>query len=77
MTKLTEELIQPYESSFIKDKSLLKKSMIVLLAVIVLFSLQNFHHIEVSVIALGGAAVLLVKQELILKKYYMRWTGQH
>ena len=60
MTNLTDELIQPDEGSFIKDKNLLKKSMIVLLVVIVLFSLQNFHHIEVSVIALGGAAVLLV-----------------
>jgi Na+/H+ antiporter NhaD/arsenite permease-like protein len=57
---LTHELIQPDEGSFIKDKDLLKKSMIVLVGVIVLFSLQNLHHVEVSVIALGGAAVLLV-----------------
>ena len=41
-------------------KNMLKKSMIVLIGVIVLFSLQNIHHIEVSVIALGGAAVLIV-----------------
>jgi Na+/H+ antiporter NhaD/arsenite permease-like protein len=60
-TKLAGELIQPQEgSSFIKDKSLLKKCMIVLVGVIALFSLQNIHHLEVSVIALGGAAVLLV-----------------
>ena len=57
---LTHELIQPDEGSFIKDKDLLKKSMIVLVGVILLFSLQNLHHVEVSVIALGGAAVLLV-----------------
>ena len=59
-TNLIHELIQPDEGSFIKDKNLLKKSMIVLIGVIILFSLQNLHHIEVSVIALGGAAVLLV-----------------
>jgi Na+/H+ antiporter NhaD/arsenite permease-like protein len=56
---LADELIQP-ESSFIKDKNLLKKCMIVLVGVITLFSLQNLHHLEVSVIALGGATILLV-----------------
>jgi Na+/H+ antiporter NhaD/arsenite permease-like protein len=60
-TNLAAELIQPQEgSSFIKDKNLLKKCMIVLVGVIALFSLQNLHHVEVSVIALGGAAILLV-----------------
>jgi Na+/H+ antiporter NhaD/arsenite permease-like protein len=57
---LISEQIQRDDSSLIKDKSLLKKSMTVLIGVIILFSLQNLHHIEVSVIALGGAAVLLV-----------------
>jgi Na+/H+ antiporter NhaD/arsenite permease-like protein len=58
---LTNELIQSKEgSSFIKDKNLLKKCLIVLVGVIALFSLQNLHHLEVSVIALGGAAILLV-----------------
>jgi Na+/H+ antiporter NhaD/arsenite permease-like protein len=57
---LTSELMQPKEGSFIKDMSLLKKCMIVLVGVIALFSLQNLHHLEVSVIALGGAAILLV-----------------
>jgi Na+/H+ antiporter NhaD/arsenite permease-like protein len=57
---LINELIQPKEGSFIKDKDLLKKCMIVLVGVIALFSLQNLHHLEVSVIALGGAAILLV-----------------
>jgi Na+/H+ antiporter NhaD/arsenite permease-like protein len=57
---LTNELIQPKEGSIIKDKNLLKKCMIVLAGVIALFSLQNLHHLEVSVIALGGAAILLV-----------------
>ena len=57
---LTNELIQYKEGSLIKDKNLLMKCMIVLVGVIALFSLQNLHHLEVSVIALGGAAVLLV-----------------
>ena len=57
---LTIELLQPKEGPFIKDKNLLKKCMIVLVGVIALFSLQNIHHLEVSVIALGGAAILLV-----------------
>jgi len=59
-TFLSNELIQPKEGSIIKDKNLLKKCMIILVGVIALFSLQNLHHLEVSVIALGGAAVLLV-----------------
>jgi Na+/H+ antiporter NhaD/arsenite permease-like protein len=57
---LKNELIQPKEGFAIKDKNLLKKCMIVLVGVIALFSLQNLHHLEVSVIALGGAAILLV-----------------
>ncbi|HZB74287.1 MAG TPA: ArsB/NhaD family transporter [Nitrososphaeraceae archaeon] len=57
---LTNELMRPKEGSFIKDKNLLMKCMIVLVGVIALFSLQNLHHLEVSVIALGGAAILLV-----------------
>lgn len=57
---LVNELLQIDQTSLIKDKDTLKKSMIVLIGVIALFSLQNVHHLEVSVIALGGAAVLLV-----------------
>jgi Na+/H+ antiporter NhaD/arsenite permease-like protein len=59
-TLMANELIQPKEGSIIKDKNLLKKCMIILVGVIALFSLQNIHHLEVSVIALGGAAILLV-----------------
>ena len=59
-TNIIKEQIQGNETSLIKDKNLLKKSLIVLVGVIILFSLQNLHHIDVSVIALGGAAVLLV-----------------
>lgn len=59
-SELTNELVLSDKSNLIKDKDMLKKSMIVLVGVIILFSLQNVHHLEVSVIALGGAAVLLV-----------------
>jgi Na+/H+ antiporter NhaD/arsenite permease-like protein len=62
------ELTQIDEGSLIKDKDTLKKSLIVLVAVIALFSLQNMHHLEVSVIALGGAAVLLVITRSHLEK---------
>jgi Na+/H+ antiporter NhaD/arsenite permease-like protein len=48
------------ERKFLKDKKLLIKSLIVLLGVIALFGFHGSLHIEVSVIALGGAAVLLV-----------------
>ena len=44
----------------IKDKMLLKKSAIVLGAVILMFMLHGMLGLEVSIIALGGAAVLLV-----------------
>lgn len=59
-SELTNEIVLTDKSNLIKDKDMLKKSMIVLVGVIILFSLQNVHHLEVSVIALGGAAVLLV-----------------
>jgi len=48
------------EKKEIKDSMLLKKSAIVLGAVIVMFMLHGMLGLEVSIIALGGAAVLLV-----------------
>ncbi|MGE0243627.1 MAG: SLC13 family permease [Nitrososphaeraceae archaeon] len=48
------------EESLIKDKFLLKSSIIVLAGVIFLFVVQGIIGIEVSIIALGGAAVLLI-----------------
>jgi len=48
------------ETKEIKDKMLLKKSAIVLGAVILMFMLHGMIGLEVSIIALGGAAVLLV-----------------
>jgi len=47
-------------SKEIKDKMLLKKSAIILGGVILMFMLHGMFDLEVSIIALGGAAVLLV-----------------
>lgn len=50
------------------SKGLLIKSMIVLIGVIVLFSLQAITHLEVSIVAIGGAAVLLAITRIPLEK---------
>jgi len=60
------------EKKEIKDSMLLKKSAIVLGAVILMFMLHGMIGLEVSIIALGGAAVLLVvtgKQPYIALKH--------
>ena len=48
------------EKSLIKDKYLLQSSLIVLVGIIFLFIVQGALKIEVSIIALGGAAILLI-----------------
>jgi len=48
------------EKKEIKDVMLLKKSAIILGAVIIMFMFHGMLGLEVSIIALGGAAVLLV-----------------
>jgi len=64
------ELMSQNEISFIKDRPLLAKSLLVLFSVIVLFIIHGSLHIEPSLIALGGAGVLLliskIKPEKIL-----------
>ena len=57
-----------HEESLIKDKSLLKSSIIVLSGVIFLFVIQGAIGIEVSIIALGGAATLLVITRVHVEK---------
>jgi Na+/H+ antiporter NhaD/arsenite permease-like protein len=52
----------------IHHKGLLMKSLIVLVGVIILFSLQTITHLEVSIIAIGGAAVLLIISRVSLEK---------
>jgi Na+/H+ antiporter NhaD/arsenite permease-like protein len=49
-----------YEESLIKDKSLLQSCIIVLAGVIFLFVIHGAIGIEVSITALGGAAILLI-----------------
>jgi Na+/H+ antiporter NhaD/arsenite permease-like protein len=65
-----EELMSQDERSFIKDKPLLVKSLLVLFGTIALFVIHGILHLEPSVIALGGAGVLLliskIKPEKIL-----------
>ena len=48
------------EKSLIKDKSLLQSCIIVLAGVIFLFVIHGAIGIEASIIALGGAAILLI-----------------
>jgi Na+/H+ antiporter NhaD/arsenite permease-like protein len=48
------------EKSLIKDKSLLQSCIIVLAGVIFLFVIHGAIRIEASIIALGGAAILLI-----------------
>ena len=56
-----EELMKRDEEAIIiANKDTLRKGLLVLVGVIVLFSLQGLTHIEVSLVAIGGAAVLLV-----------------
>jgi Na+/H+ antiporter NhaD/arsenite permease-like protein len=54
------QLLERNEAAVIKDKNMLIKSLIVLVGAIILFSLQGITHIEVSIVAIGAAAVLLV-----------------
>jgi Na+/H+ antiporter NhaD/arsenite permease-like protein len=55
-----DQLMREDETIYLKDKNLLKKSMVVLTGIIALFVVHGSLQIEPSVIALGGAAVLLV-----------------
>jgi len=64
------ELMSQNEISLIKDRPLLVKSLLVLFSVIVLFVIHGSLHIEPSLVALGGAGILLliskIKPEKIL-----------
>ncbi len=52
----------------IHHKGLLIKSLIVLVGVIIMFSLQTITHLEVSIVAIGGAAVLLIISRVSLER---------
>jgi len=55
-----EKLMQIDEKKEIKDPVLLKKSLIVLFGVVIAFMFHGILELEVSIIALAGAAILLV-----------------
>jgi Na+/H+ antiporter NhaD/arsenite permease-like protein len=56
-----DELMSKHENIFIAEKKgLLKKSLAVLFAVIVLFVILGGYHVEPSLIALGGAGTLML-----------------
>ena len=55
-----EKLMQIDEKKEIKNPALLKKSVIVLVGVVIAFMLHGVLDIEVSIIALAGAAIILV-----------------
>jgi Na+/H+ antiporter NhaD/arsenite permease-like protein len=71
-----EELMSQDERSFIKDKSLLIKSLAVLFGVIALFVVHGILHLEPSIIALGGAGVLLLISKIRPEKilHEVDWT---
>jgi Na+/H+ antiporter NhaD/arsenite permease-like protein len=55
-----DQILNEDEHLLLKDKILFKKSIIVLLGVVILFIVHGSIDLEPSVIALGGAAVLLL-----------------
>ena len=59
------------ESSYIKDRVLLKKSLFVLSAVMLAFVLHTALHLEPSIVALLGAGVLVAISRLKPKDYAM------
>jgi Na+/H+ antiporter NhaD/arsenite permease-like protein len=71
-----EQIMAEDENKFLKDRKILKKSIVVLLGVIAMFGFHGSLHIEVSIIALGGAAVLLVITRVNPEKvmYGVDWT---
>ncbi len=56
------------EKSLIKDKSLLQSCIIVLAGIIFLFVIHGAIRIDVSIIALGGAAILLIITRTYVEK---------
>lgn len=55
-----EDLLSQDEKVLIKDRSVLKKSLAVLLGVIFLFIIHGSINIEPSIIALSGAGILMI-----------------
>ena len=55
-----DDLLSQDEKVLIKDRSVLKKSLVVLSAVIILFVIHGSINIEPSIIALSGAGILMI-----------------
>ena len=71
-----EQVMSEDENKFLKDKKILKKSVLVLLGVIVMFGFHGSLHLEVSIIALGRSEPSCLQlRELILKRLCMKSTG--
>ena len=56
------------QNHLIKDKKLLKNSLVILAGVIFFFIIQGYIGIEVSLIAFAGAAILLVTTKINLER---------
>ena len=71
-----ERLEEIDEKKEIKDMVLLKKTSIILFAVLVLFIFHGIFNVEVSIIALAGAAVLLLITKTQPEKafHHVDWT---
>jgi Na+/H+ antiporter NhaD/arsenite permease-like protein len=68
-TKFDANVIEDFEQNhLIKDKKLLKKSLVILAGVIFFFIIQGYIGIEVSLIAFAGAALLLVTTKINLER---------
>ena len=70
-----EQVMSEDENKFLKDKKILKKSLLVLLGVIVMFGFHGSLHLEVSIIAWAEQVVLLAITKLIRKRLCMKSTG--
>ena len=71
-----ERLQEIDENKEITDRMLLQKTILILLAVIVLFVFHGILGVEVSIIALAGAAVLLLITKTSPEKafHHVQWT---
>ncbi|MEJ6577424.1 MAG: ArsB/NhaD family transporter [Actinomycetota bacterium] len=54
-----EHVMQLDERSFLRDRNLLKKSLVVLFGVMIAFTLHSVIHVEPAVVALFGAGILV------------------
>ena len=76
MPEHVEKLQEIDENKEIKDKTLLKKTTVVLFAVIVLFVFHGILKVDVSIIALSGAAILLLITKTQPEKafHHVEWS---